>query len=142
MDQVKTKIKENTKILDPYAAMIPALVDGAAKVDVNPGALLGAIGAVLLLILMMIQGWTILVTSVAVMYPAFKSLKAIETKEADDDKRWLSYWIVYGTLNLAETFFGFVFYFIPYWDWLRLGFFIWLLLPNFDGSTIIYQKVI
>ena len=106
MDQVKAKIKENTKILDPYAAMVPALVDGAAKADINPGALLGGIGAFFLLILLLMQGWTIMVTFVAVVYPAVKSLKAFETKEEKDDKRWLSYWIVYGTLNLAETFFA------------------------------------
>jgi len=50
--------------------------------------------------------------------------------------------MVYGTLQVAETFFGFIFYFIPYWDWLRLALFIWLLVPQFNGAKIIYDNVI
>ena len=50
--------------------------------------------------------------------------------------------MVFGLFTTAETFFGFVFYFIPYWDWLRMGFFIWLLLPNFNGAAVLYNGVI
>lgn len=50
--------------------------------------------------------------------------------------------MVYGTLQVSETFFGFIFYFIPYWDWLRLALFIWLLVPQFNGAKIVYTSVI
>jgi len=135
-------MQQNTKILDPYAAMVPALVDASAKAGVNPGLLLAAIGSVALIILMLIQGWTILVTCITVLYPAVHSIRAIESPEKDDDKVWLTYWMVFGLFCVAETFFGFVFYFIPYWDWLRLGLFIWLLLPNFNGAKVLYDGVI
>jgi len=55
---------------------------------------------------------------------------------------WLTYWMVFGIFNVLETFFGFIFYFSPYWDWLRLGLFIWLLLPQFNGSKVLYDSVI
>lgn len=77
MDQVKEQLQKNTAILDPYAAMIPALVDLSAKAGVNPGLLLGAVGSVGLLILLVIQGWTILVTCITVLYPAVHSIRAI-----------------------------------------------------------------
>ena len=48
--------------------------------------------------------------------------------------------MVFGILNVLETFFGFIFWIIPYWDWVRMGFFIWLLLPNFNGAKIIYES--
>ena len=48
--------------------------------------------------------------------------------------------MVFGLLNVLETFFGFIFWIIPYWDWVRMGFFIWLLLPNFNGAKIIYES--
>lgn len=86
MDQVKDKIKESTKILDPYAAMVPALVDASAKVDMNPGALLGGIGSVSLLVLMLLQGWTILMVAIAVLYPAVHSIRAIASPGDEDDK--------------------------------------------------------
>ena len=122
--------------------MVPALVDASAKAGVNPGLLLAGIGSVALILLMLIQGWTILVTAVTVLYPAVHSIRAIESPAKDDDKVWLTYWMVFGIFNVAETFFGFVFYFIPYWDWLRLGLFIWLLLPNFNGAKVLYDGVI
>ena len=142
MDQVKTTLRANTKILDPYAAMIPALVDGAQKVGVNPGLLLAAVGSVVTLIMMFLLGWTILITFITVLYPTVHSIRAIESANKSDDKVWLTYWMVYGLFNVAETYFGFIFSCIPFWDWIRLVVFIWLLLPQFNGSKVIYDSVI
>ena len=142
MDQIKKNLKENTAILDPYASMIPALVNLSAQADLNPGAILGVIGGVFLIILLLIQGWAILITSMTVLYPALHSIRAIESEDEDDDKVWLTYWMVFGVFNVIETFFGFIFWFIPYWGWIRPGFFVWLLLPNFNGAKVIYDSVL
>jgi len=142
MDKVKETLKQNTKILDPYAAMVPVIVDASAKVGVNPGLILAAVGSIVVLVLMVLQGWTILLTTVTVLYPAVHSIRAIQSPDEDDDKVWLTYWMIFGLFTTMETFFGFVFYFIPYWDWIRLAFFIWLLLPNFNGAKQLYEGVI
>lgn len=140
MDKVKETLKQNTAILDPYAAMVPVFVDVSAKVDVNPGLILAGLGSLGLLILLIVQGWTILLTTITVLYPAVHSIRAIESDDGgDDDKVWLTYWMVFGCFNVLETFFGFIFYFIPYWDWIRLAMFVWLLLPNFNGAKTIYE---
>lgn len=77
------------------------------------------------------------------LYPAVHSIRAIESSDGgDDDKVWLTYWMVFGIFTVAETFFGFIFYFIPYWDWIRLAVFVWLLLPNFNGAKTLYDGVI
>jgi len=122
--------------------MIPALVIGAEKAGVNPGLILAGVGSVAALILICIQGWTMMIVFVTVLYPTVHSIRAIESPGKDDDKVWLTYWMVFGLFNVAETYFGFIFYFIPYWDWLRLVLFIWLLLPQFNGSKILYETVI
>jgi len=122
--------------------MVPAFIDVSAKAGVNPGLILAGVGSVGLLILMMLQGWTILVTAVTVLYPAVHSIRAIESPDEEDDKVWLTYWMVFGLFTVAETFFGFIFYFIPYWDWIRLAVFVWLLLPNFNGAKTLYDGVI
>ena len=142
MDQVKKTLEQNTKILDPYAAMVPVFTDVAAKAGVNPGLILAGITSVLVLVLMLMQGWTILMTFITVFYPAVHSIRAIESPDKDDDKVWLTYWMVFGLFTTLETFFGFVFYFIPYWDWIRLGLFIYLLLPQFNGAKQLYEGVI
>lgn len=142
MDNVKKTLEQNTKILDPYAAMVPAFTDLAAKLGVNPGLILAGISSVVVLVLMIFQGWTILMTFITVFYPAVHSIRAIESPGKDDDKIWLTYWMVFGLFTTLETFFGFIFSFIPYWDWIRLGLFIYLLLPNFKGAEQLYNGFI
>jgi len=120
--------------------MVPVFIDISAKADVNPGLILAGIGSLALLVLLILQGWTILLTTITVLYPAIHSIRAIESDDGgEDDKVWLTYWMIYGLFNVLETFFGFIFYFIPYWQWIRLALFVWLLLPNFNGAKTIYE---
>ena len=91
---------------------------------------------------MIVKGWAIVMTCITVLYPAVHSIRAIESPEEDDDKVWLTYWLVFGVLNVLETFFGFIFWFIPYWGWLRLVLFVWLLMPQTRGSATVYAVVV
>jgi len=141
-DKIKAQLKTSTRILDPYAGTVPAFVKASEAADVNPGLILGALLLVITLVFVLLKGWTIIITTVTVLYPALRSIEAIESEEKDDDKVWLTYWMVFGAFTTVDTFFGFVFYFIPYWDWIRLAFFIWLLLPQFNGSEYLYENVI
>ena len=75
-----------------------------------------------------------------VIYPGLKSIRAIETKETGDDKVWLTYWMVFGLLTVAETFFGFIFFFVPYYAWIRVGLFVWLI--EFNGAQILFNGVL
>ena len=49
--------------------------------------------------------------------------------------------MVFGSFTAIETYFGFLLALIPYWNTLRFLFFIWLLLPFFNGAEIMYTKV-
>jgi hypothetical protein len=48
--------------------------------------------------------------------------------------------MILGALEIVETFFGFIFYFIPYWDVLRIGMFVWLL--QFNGAEFVFGNVL
>ena len=57
-------------------------------------------GAVLLAILIYVfSGLRAITTIVAVIYPAYASLKAIESDDKSDDTLWLSYWVIYGCVS-------------------------------------------
>jgi len=44
------------------------------------------------------------------------SIKAIETKQKDDDTKWLTYWVVYSVFHLMEFFADIFLFWIPlYW---------------------------
>lgn len=41
-------------------------------------------------------GQVYITTAIGVLYPAFMSFVALETEDIEDDKLWLTYWVVYG----------------------------------------------
>jgi receptor expression-enhancing protein 5/6 len=80
-----------------------------------------------------------IVTFIGVVYPAIQSIKAIESPDEDDDKQWLTYWIVFGLFSFVELFIGFILKFIPFYFILKMIFLLWLFLPNFNGALKIYK---
>ena len=79
-------------------------------------------------------------TAYTVLYPGILSIRAIESEQKNDDKVWLTYWVMFAFLHVAETFFGFVFYFVPYWTLIRIGLFVYLL--QFNGAETLYNSVV
>ena len=70
------------------------------------------------------------------------SIKAIESKEDDKDKeKWLSFWCVFGIFQTLEMFIGFILCYIPYYYWVRLAFFVYMMAPQTNGAAMCYQKV-
>ena len=129
MDQVKEALRKNTGMLDPIGERINFVKDLSTKMGVNPGAPIffgGVLGSLLVLFL---YGWVLFVTFMTVLYPSLRSIRAIESEAKADDKTWLTYWMVYGTFVVLETYIGFLLELIPYWHWIRLVFFVWLLVP-------------
>jgi receptor expression-enhancing protein 5/6 len=79
---------------------------------------------------------------VGIVYPAIWSIRAIESKGNDDDKQWLTYWVVFAIFTLIDLFSGFILKFIPFYFFIKLLFLIWCFMPNTRGAILIYDKVI
>ena len=75
-----------------------------------------------------------------VFYPAIHSIRAIQSEDTDDDKHWLTYWVIFGLFNFLDTFAGCVLNLIPFWGWVRLILFSWLMLPQFNGAKYVYEN--
>lgn len=76
------------------------------------------------------------------LYPAIYSIRAIQSPDANDDKHWLTYWIIFGGFNFLETFVGCILNWIPYFSYLRVILFSWLMLPQSQGAKWIYETFI
>ena len=64
---------------------------------------------------------------VGTIYPAFKSVQALQTDtDFEDDSAWLTYWIVYGTVVVADVYVHVILQYIPLYYFLKLCFFLWL----------------
>ncbi|RCN29703.1 TB2/DP1, HVA22 family [Ancylostoma caninum] len=76
------------------------------------------------------------------IYPAYVSVKAIETATKDDDTQWLTYWVVFAVLSVVEFFSQQIVAIFPvYWLFKSL-FLLWLYLPSTHGASKVYHKVI
>lgn len=132
-------LNQKLRPLNPIAEKIPQLKQIAAQAGLEPGVILGALLLVTLLVTFIMFGATILTLTITVLYPAFKSIQALETEHTEDDKEWLTYWIIFGLFTLIDDFFGFVLAYIPYFYWIKLAFFIYLLAPQTKGARTIYN---
>ena len=76
------------------------------------------------------------------LYPAYQSIKAIESKETDDDTRFLTYWVVYSSFSILEIFADVLLFWVPFYYLLKCAFLLWCMHPNSRGTDFIYQKLI
>lgn len=79
---------------------------------------------------------------VGIVIPSISSMRALETKDPEDDKQWLTYWVVFGIFSFIDLFTASLLKFIPFYFILKILFLMWLFMPNTKGAYIIYVKVI
>ena len=108
---------------------------------INPKVLIG--GLAVALILTTTKWFSSYVTClIGVLCPTYLSLKALESPEEDDDKQFLTYWVVYGLFTIFDIFTSFLINKIPFYYTFKLAFLIWMFMPNFRGSIYVYNYII
>lgn len=82
-----------------------------------------------------LAGWGLLFISL--LFPAYATVRALGGKElagaappTDPAVPWLRYWVVYSLSHL-------LFQAMPFWSAIQMWYFIWLLIPHFDGLPIV-----
>ena len=101
----------------------------------------------LLIIASTIAGQRMLLLILTFLYPTYKSFKALRTEDKFDDKKWLTYWCVFGFFYSFYDFFYF-FRFIPFFHLLItfLLFFLYCSLTNwylyvYEFLKPVYKKI-
>jgi len=136
MDIVHEKIDQ----LDKIAQGIPLIMKASEKTKQRPGHIMLALIIITPILILVFLGAQILTVFLTVIYPGYKSILALETTDdPEDDKMWLTYWIFFGLLTLIDEFAFFIVAMIPFYFYIKLGFFVFLFSPQTKGALKLYH---
>jgi len=80
---------------------------------------------------------------IAFVYPAYASIKALESSKKEDDTQWLTYWVVYAVFGTVEFFSDILLSWFPFYWLFKCIFLAWCAAPaSWNGSMIVYNRVI
>jgi receptor expression-enhancing protein 5/6 len=102
--------------------------------------LLGALLGITALFIYFFSGMRALVHLVAFVYPAWASLKAINSEDQEDDRLWLAYWVFYGFCTVIESVTDLFLFWIPFYELLKMGFYVYLY--HMKGALVLYEKLV
>ena len=89
------------------------------------------------------NGSEIFITLVSCLYPGYMSVKAVLSKDTDDDQRWLKYWILLAALLLFQLVGDLVLGWLPGYCLAKAGVLIWCQAPRADnGSVVLFDSVV
>lgn len=81
--------------------------------------------------------------AIGFLYPAYKSLVALETSNKEDDSKWLTYWVVFAAFSVVEFFSDILLSWFPLYWLAKVAFLLYCSadIPT-NGSVLIYNRVI
>ncbi|XP_012235366.1 receptor expression-enhancing protein 5 isoform X1 [Linepithema humile] len=80
---------------------------------------------------------------VGFVYPAYQSMKALESSNKEDDTKWLTYWVVFAVFTIVEFFSEYIVCWFPVYWLFKCIFYVWLMAPTeYNGSLILYRRII
>ncbi|KAE8144579.1 TB2/DP1, HVA22 family-domain-containing protein [Aspergillus avenaceus] len=76
---------------------------------------------------------------VTILFPIFASFKALRSSDPSQLAPWLMYWVVLSAILMAESWTYWILGWLPFYSWIRLFFFSYLVLPQTQGAQILYR---
>ncbi|EOA17377.1 hypothetical protein CARUB_v10005665mg [Capsella rubella] len=80
--------------------------------------------------------------SIGIGLPVYSTFKAIESRDENEQRKWLIYWAAYGSFSLVEVFTDKIISWFPLYYHVKFAFLVWLQLPTVEGSKQIYNNQI
>jgi len=140
-EATSTSTSQVTAMLQPYIEMAKEKVKEPLVEDPNMDKAIKGVIAVVTLWLMFGFGAQLLCNFIGFLYPAYKSIKALESSGKDDDTQWLMYWVVFSLFSVLEFFSDTLVGWIPMYWLVKCAFLLWCMSP-LKGSSVIYYRVI
>lgn len=88
----------------------------------------------------LVGGITLVTNLTSFLYPAYATLKALDTDGAPTrDTQWSTYWIVFTLVSILEPVLAFI---VPFYYIIKVAFFGWMFHPKFLGASFIFVHAI
>merc|ERR1711918_241055 len=120
--------------------MIEILETLQDKTGVKKLYLSAAIAAFVVIFILFGFGAGLLCNFVGFVYPAYASFKSLEAQNTNDDRLWLTYWVVYSCFCLTEGFLEYILFWVPFYYPIQLAFLFFLFLPQTKGARKLYEQ--
>lgn len=109
---------------------------GYHKVFFFVGLILAIMG-----VISFIGGAKLLVDLLGFVYPAYMSFKSMDSG-SKDDTQWLTYWVVFSFISIAEGVCAWFIGLIPFYYYLKSGAVVWMYHPSMRGAETIYSQAL
>lgn len=130
------KVKQADKDLDQLLARQPIILKLERQSGIKKTHMVYGLGAVLAFFLLFKVATGLVLSLVLFGYPLIMSLEAVESHDKAKDAHILSYWSVIAVLHLSEVLLPFIKSHIPFYQFLKLFFAVWMYLPQTKVSVI------
>lgn len=136
-EKLENTLKDESKPWTRYLALAEQK-SGVDRLKIFVGAVV-----VLGLYLILGVGQQLVCNIIGFVYPAYCSMKALESPNKDDDTKWLTYWVTFATFTIIEFFSDYIVGWFPFYWLAKCLFYVWLMAPSeYNGSLMLYRKVI
>eukprot|EP01035_Chromulina_nebulosa_P022008 gene22008-28491_t len=139
VEAVKEKVNG---FLLKYPTIDKPLTNLSEKTKVDKALIALAIAAVPLFLVLSLGFGNFIIDLIGFVYPVYSSIKAIESKDKNDDTQWLTYWLIFGLFKIVEGVADAIISFIPFYFLSKVLFLIWCFYPSTQGASVIYNNFI
>lgn len=128
---------------DPKQPLAPYFEKAETLTNIKRGYLAQGVLGFLSLYLVIGRAAQLVCNLIGFVYPAYKSLLALESASKDDDSKWLTYWVVFAAFSVVEFFSDILLSWFPFYWLVKVAFMLWCSADiPLNGSSLIYSRII